>query len=146
MGSLFRAVTNVRYDHETGQKVVEMRPSDIIEQQIFVNCLELEMSIGVLPEEKLTKQRVVIDADITVTPTQNWQADNIQDVVSYADIVDDIKKIAAEGHINLVETFAQKIIQACMMYKDVQQVSISVHKPDIMDDVDSVGVSMTASR
>ncbi len=142
MGSLFRAVTS-GYDN---QKVVEIRSSEIVEQQIFVNCLELEMSIGVLPEEKLTKQRVIIEADITVAPSGDWQADDVKNVVSYADIVDDIKKIAAEGHMNLVETFAQKIIQACMAYKDVQQVSISIHKPDIMADVDSVGVSMTARR
>ena len=66
--------------------------------------------------------------------------------MSYEDIVKSIKVLAADGHYNLVETFAEKIIEACFAYAAVSAVKVSVEKPDIFDDVAGVGVSISRSR
>lgn len=136
-------------DADSDQKVVSFQPSALLSttaQKIFVKGLELDMFIGVLDAEKEAKQRVMVSVELTVEPNTNWHADNITDVVSYADVIERIQIIAEHGHVGLVETFAEMIIEACFDDASVSAVQVSVEKPDIISNAKGVGVSILRSR
>ena len=141
MNTLFKTVTSSSGDTQ----VVSLQAVNANEsQEIIIRDLELMMSIGVLESELKNKQRVIVNAEISVMDTAS--SDDISSVVSYADIIEQIKEIAQEGHINLVETFARKIINACFEDNRIQAVTVSIDKPDIMSDVRSVGVRLASKR
>jgi dihydroneopterin aldolase len=144
MNSLFQTVTNSK-DEDTN--VVPLTPSRCLEQKIIIKDLTLNMPIGVLEKEKGQTQRVIVNLELDVTPQDNWVADEINNVVSYADIIEMIQSMVADhGHINLVETFAEMVIQKCFESKMVLAVSVSVEKPDIILEAGSVGVKISRQK
>lgn len=141
MNTLFQTIT------KSDGNVVSLSNSANLEQFIHVKDLELMMSIGVLPEEQKKTQRVLVSLAIEVTPTIGTDsADDISTVVSYASVIDDVRTIAKGNHINLVETFAEKIIAACFNYDMVKSVIVEINKPDIITECQAVGCKVSASR
>jgi len=76
---------------------------------IFVRDFVIDCHIGVYAEEKGVTQKVRISVDATLATEVRSVRDEMVEVPSYADIIDCIEAIAAKGHINLVETFAERI-------------------------------------
>lgn len=142
MNTLFRTVTASNDDAD----IVSITPAENTSQKIFIKGLALEMFIGVFDSEKSQKQRVIVDLEVSVLPTTNWRSDDIKNVLSYAEIIEKIESLAQSGHINLVETFAERIVEICFTYSQVIDVSVSVQKPDVMEQGCSVGASIQRSR
>ncbi len=108
---------------------------------MFIRDLVLECAIGVHSHERGVRQHVRIDIDLTVrddTPV----ADNIANVVSYDDIVDGVKAVIAAGHINLVETLAERIGDVCMADRRVVAARVRVEKGDAIAEAAGVGVEI----
>jgi dihydroneopterin aldolase len=120
-----------------------MEPNNLY--RIFVKDLELFCFIGIHPHEKEKPQRVLINLEITFEKIL-CDKDEIDSVVSYEDVIDKIKKIMDQGHINLVESFAERIAHFCLQDSRVHKVCVSVEKPDIFQDAKSVGVMITRER
>lgn len=142
MNSLFQTVTTCDLD----DNVIALPTTQCLSQSIFVKDLALNMFIGVFDDEKKKPQRVIVNVELVVCPTLDWQADNIQNVVSYADIVDRIEKLSTQYHIELVETFAEKIIEDCFSYPEVMEVKATIEKPDVLSQVEAVGASIHRKR
>ena len=145
MNTLFRTITNSALPEDNAfasPSSSVVRKTSIIQ----INDLEISMLIGVLDTEKEEKQRVIVNIDAEVIPDEQWQKDDIDGVVSYVDIIERIQLIADSGHINLVETFVEKIIEACFSFAEIQSVNVSVQKPDILNNVASVGAEIYAER
>ena len=106
---------------------------------LFIRDLELDMFVGVLPHEKDKKQRVLVNIELAVEPVPGGSKDEIRNVVSYADIVENIENIAAGGHINLLESFAEKIAASCLEDKRAREISVCVEKTDIFKNARGVG-------
>lgn len=141
MNTLFQTIT------KSENNVVSLSSNTNVEQFIQIKDLELMASIGVLPEEQNKEQRVLISLEAQVTPTIGTNSeDDIDHVVSYASIVEDVRAITQGNHINLVETLAEKIITACFEYNAVNKVTVEVCKPDIIAECHAVGCKITASR
>ena len=108
---------------------------------MFIRELVLECAIGVHSHERGVRQQVRIDIDLTVrddTPV----ADNIANVVSYDDIVDGVKAVIAAGHINLVETLAERVGDVCMADHRVVAARVRVEKGDAIAEAAGVGVEI----
>lgn len=144
MNTLFQAVTTA-HDED---KVVEMSSSAAIKKasKILIKDLELMMFIGVFDAEKSEKQRVIVNLEIDVMPNEQWQSDDIKDIVSYVDVIERIQLIAESGHIHLVETFAEQIAETCFSFTAITGAVIRVEKPDIISNTGSVGTELTISR
>lgn len=143
MNSLFKTITGGTGQAEN-ENVSSMVPALAVNtcSKILIHDLELMMSIGVLDHEKVERQRVIVNVDLKVEPNKQWQKDEIADVVSYADMIERIEMIAAAGHINLVETFAERIGEAALSFPSVLSARINVQKPDIIKNTKSVGVEI----
>jgi dihydroneopterin aldolase len=113
---------------------------------VRVRDLVLPVSIGIYDFEKLAPQRVCFNVECKVREGDGPICDDIANVVSYEDIVNGIKAIVAEGHINLVETLAERIADFCLGDPRVGLVRIGVDKLDIVPEAASVGIEIERAR
>jgi len=97
--------------------------------RVFVRDLVLPCSIGIYPREKGLRRRVRVNAEIQVTAPLP-SADDFADVVNYETIVAGIKAITEAGHINLVETLADRIATLCLADHRVSSTRVMVEKLD----------------
>jgi dihydroneopterin aldolase len=113
--------------------------------KVFVRDLVLSARIGVYQHEKLGTQRVRINLELICTehPAIN---DDLNNVVNYAELVAQVRAIVDAGHINLVETLADRIAQACLDDRRVQTAKVRIEKLDVFPEADSVGVEIERQR
>jgi 7,8-dihydroneopterin aldolase/epimerase/oxygenase len=115
-------------------------------RHVFVKDLEVEALLGIYPEEKTNKQRVVINIDLSVKEGENPLSDDIKNVVSYEIVVKKVEAIIAKGHIGLAETLAELIAAACLKDKRVMAARVRVEKPNVIKKARSVGVEIERVR
>ena len=111
-------------------------------RHVFVRDLVLSCSIGIYDHEHQARQRVRVNVDLGVRENGPAVSDRIDDVVSYEHIVLRVRAIAADGHINLVETLAERIAALCLQDPRVRTARVRVEKLDVFDDAASVGVEI----
>jgi len=99
-------------------------PLDII----FVRDLVLPCRIGIHAEEQNGRQRVRFSVDIAVA--HGATRDRRGPVVDYDSIIKAIQTVVDEGHINLMETLAERVAAACLDLRDARRVSVRVEKLD----------------
>ena len=113
---------------------------------LLIHDLVLPCSIGVHEHERHATQRVRINVRVHVAGDERPIGDSIANVVSYEAIVDGIRAIAQSGHINLVETLADRIAALCLANQRVRSVWVRVEKLDLYPDAAGVGVEVERTR
>ena len=81
-------------------------------RHVFVRDLVVDAQIGIHDHEKNDPQRVRINLDLSVIDDYFHDADNVDDVVCYEEVVNETKAIISQGHIFLVETLAEQTTHA----------------------------------
>lgn len=111
-------------------------------RRVFVRDLVLPALIGVHLHEKDGRQRVRINLDMQVAEDGIAVSDQISDVVSYEEVVNDVRVLVAGGHINLVETLAEEVAALCLKDNRVHSVKVQIEKLEVFGDAESVGVEI----
>ncbi|NQW00321.1 MAG: dihydroneopterin aldolase [Rhodospirillales bacterium] len=111
-------------------------------RHVFIRDLVIDCSIGIYTHEKEHEQRVRINLDLAVGEGDMRINDDIRNVISYEDMAKGIEAIIAQGHINLVETLAEKIADMCLQDQRVSVARVRVEKLDIIANAASVGVEI----
>lgn len=119
-----------------------MSPNATGSRTILIRDLELPAKIGVHAYEKLDSQLIRINLRLETRPDKAPIDDDIAKVVNYEDVVNGITDIIAAGHINLVETLAEKIAEFCLRDGRIERVEVRVEKPHILAEAASVGVEI----
>lgn len=122
------------------------KTSDTKLYRILVRDLVLKCSIGIHAHERLAPQRVRVNVDMSVFEQAGPASDEIENVVSYEDVIEGIKRLLADGHINLVETLADKIAALCLVDERVRLVRVKVEKLDVYAEAASVGIEIERRR
>jgi dihydroneopterin aldolase len=113
--------------------------------RMFIRDLVLPCRIGVYAHEKLRPQRVRISVSMRVKPDATPRNDDIANVLSYDEVLGGIKRLAAGGHINLVETLAEAIADICLADRRVLEARVMIEKLDVEPEA-SVGVEIERRR
>ena len=95
---------------------------------IFVKDFVVDCNVGVYAEEQGVTQKVAFTVEARLQPRVHSKDDEIVEVPSYADIIDTIVELARGGHINLVETFAERISEACLADPRIVAVRVKLEK------------------
>ena len=114
--------------------------------RILVRDLLLMCSIGVHAHERLAPQRVRLNVEMDVTECDGAVGDDIAEVVSYEDVITGIKRVVAGGHINLVETLADRIAELCLADPRVAVARVRVEKLDVYAEAAAVGIEIERRR
>ena len=130
---------SVKISHHVASSAARIR-------HVFVKDLSMLALIGIHDAEKIKPQRIVVNIDLSVQETEAPMPDDISHVVSYEIIVKKCEAIVAEGHVNLVETLAEKFADACLKDRRVAAARVRIEKPDIIPNARSVGVEIERAR
>ena len=115
-------------------------------RHVFLRDLEIMALIGIYDHEKVNPQRIIVNIDLSVHEADGPITDEISHVVSYEIIAKKVETIVAEGHVNLVETLAERFAEACLRDKRVAAARVRIEKPDIIPNARSVGVEIERGR
>ena len=111
-----------------------------------IRGLELMASIGIDRRERERKQRVRISVDLTASAAAAIPGEDRRRIINYSKVVAAIREIAASGHIELCEGFAERICNACFADSRVGRVRVWVEKLDVFADADGVGAILERAR
>ena len=95
---------------------------------IFVRDFVVDCNVGVYAEEQGVTQKVRFTVEARLARHVFSIGDEMAEVPSYADIIDCIVALARGGHINLVETFAERIAAHCLSDKRITAVRVRLEK------------------
>ena len=119
-------------------------PARVIVTKVFVRGLKVDAWIGVYDHEHGRQQPLVIDVELDVAASH---CEALGDTVNYETILQAAQTIAAEGHIDLVETFAERLAQASFADSRVTRARVRVEKPlALAPHAAAAGVEITAVR
>jgi 7,8-dihydroneopterin aldolase/epimerase/oxygenase len=115
---------------------------------IIIDDLRLRFFIGVHDFEKRQRQEVSISVCMFVEDGgARRTSDDLADHVSYADIIDKLKRRAAEEtHINLVEMLAEEVASFALADPRVVSALVDVRKTEIIPEARGVGVIIRRER
>ena len=111
--------------------------------RLFVHDLILPVFIGAYDFERGKTQRVRFSIDVDIRRSTH-HAEDMRDVFSYDVIVDAIRLILSRGHVDLVETLAERIADALLAYPRVFRVIARVEKLDVIEG--NVGIEIIRER
>jgi dihydroneopterin aldolase len=108
--------------------------------RVTVSELVLSASIGIYDHERQQRQRVRIDVDLDVVDPGAFAGEEFSQVLNYETIVEGAKAIVAAGHIELVETLAERVASLCLADSRAVDVTVKVQKLDVYPETKGVGV------
>ena len=114
-------------------------------RHVFVNRLAVEASIGIHPHERENKQTIWLTIDAGVLE-ESASAEAIGDVVCYEDMCKTATALASDGHIDLVETLAERIADRLMEDPRLVQIRVQIEKPQAIAEAASVGIAISRLR
>lgn len=94
--------------------------------KVFVTGVRLQAEIGVYRHEIGKLQPLSVDVELDVPSAGPGR---LSDTFNYEAILKAARAIAEEGHIELVETFADRLARACMADPRVTRARVRVEKP-----------------
>jgi dihydroneopterin aldolase len=115
-------------------------------RHVFVRDLELKALVGIHDHEKIAPQRIIINVDLMADESEPVNDDVFRTVVDYERVVKKIKQIIEEGHVNLLETLAERFAERCLEDPRVLSARIRIEKPDVMPEAASVGIEIERVR
>ena len=112
-------------------------------KKIIIKDLILLLSVGIHQFEKLKKQKVKFNIEITTDP--NLKPD-IKSIVNYESIINDIKKLTKKTHFELLESLSEAIFDEIFKNKKIKKIKLKIEKLDIIKETTSVGIAVTKTK
>ena len=113
--------------------------------QILVKDLAIDGIIGINPDERVTKQQILVNAVMWVDTRGAAESDDIQDAVNYRTITKQMISHIEKGEPMLVERLVQELADICLSDARVRRVDMTVEKPGALRYARSVGIRITRS-
>lgn len=109
---------------------------------VFLRDFIAPVEVGAYAHEHGHAQRVRFNVEADVSRVNG--ADDMRSVFSYDVIMDAIRMILAGGHIELVETIAERLAESVLLHERVRAVTVQVEKLDVAPG--AVGVKIRRER
>ena len=114
-------------------------------RHVFIRNLEVLAHIGVHGHERGHMQPVRVNVDLAVEDAAAID-DRLESVVDYEAITAKIRALIGADHINLAETLAERIAEACFEDGRVRTARVRVEKLHAVPGAESAGVEIERDR
>jgi dihydroneopterin aldolase len=101
---------------------------------------------GWFQQEQDAGQEFRADVVLGVDTRAAAASDDLADTVDYGDLAERVVGVMAGEPVKLVETLAQRIADVCLAFAHVQDVEVTVHKPEAPMPVPFGDVTVTIRR
>ena len=112
-------------------------------KKVIIKDLTLLLSVGIHKFEKLKKQRVKFNIEITTDP--NVKPD-IKTIVNYEKVINDIKGLTEKNHYELLESLSESIFNKVFENKKIKKIKLKIEKLDIIKETKSVGIEVEKTK
>tara|TARA_A100001011_G_scaffold199813_1_gene208071 strand:- start:569 stop:955 length:387 start_codon:yes stop_codon:yes gene_type:complete len=112
-------------------------------KKIIIKDLILLISVGIHQFEKLKKQKVKFNIEVTTDP--NLKPD-IKTIVNYESIINDIKLLTKKTHFELLESLSESIFDEIFKNKKIKKIKLKIEKLDIIKETKSVGIEVIKTK
>jgi dihydroneopterin aldolase len=116
--------------------------------RITLSGLKVAANHGVFDFERTNGQVFVVDVVAWLDLSPSALADDLAQTVNYGELAEEIHAAVASNPVDLIETVAERVAQVVLAHPPVEQVEVTVHKPQapIALEFDDVAVSIMRSR
>lgn len=114
--------------------------------RVALRGLRAEGHHGVFAHERLSGQTFVVDLVLFLDTAPAAADDDLTKTAHYGVIAEQVVDVVRGDPVNLIETLAQRIADACLKHEPVQEVEVTVHKPQAPITVPFDDVTITIAR
>ena len=115
-------------------------------RKTIIKDLILKISVGIHKYEKKMKQNVRFNLEIESDPNLLPLKDDLNTIINYEIIINDIKKLTQKKHYNLLEELAEVIFAHIFKNIYVKKIDLKIEKLDIIKNAGSVGIKITKTK
>ncbi|MFL6116028.1 MAG: dihydroneopterin aldolase [Catenulispora sp.] len=101
---------------------------------------------GVFEREREKGQTFLVDVTLGLDTRRAAATDDLSQTVNYGEVAERIVALIEGEPVNLVETLVARMAAACLEYPLVEEVEITLHKPDAPITVPFEDVTVTVVR
>ena len=114
------------------------------EMIIFVRALRLDAEIGVHAHEHGQSQPLIVDIEVVA---ETLGAASLAETIDYESLAAKAEAVARDGHVKLVEAFAERVARACLEDPRVTRARVRVEKPNALAPrAEAAGVEVVIAR
>jgi 7,8-dihydroneopterin aldolase/epimerase/oxygenase len=116
--------------------------------RVAVRGLRARGHHGVFAREREQGQTFVVDLVMGLDTRPAASGDDLTRTVHYGVVSEEVVAVIQGDPVDLIETLAQRIADQCLKHEAVQEVEVTVHKPDapITVPFDDVTITIVRSR
>ena len=101
---------------------------------------------GVYAEERAAGQPFLVDVVLAVDLAPAGSSDDVADTVHYGELAQQVVGAVENDPVDLLETLAERVADLALAYPLVQEVEVTVHKPEAPVGVPFEDVAVTIVR
>ena len=109
---------------------------------IRVSNLRLRTLIGFNPDERVKKQDVVINIEISYRLPHAVLDDRVEHALNYKTITKDVIGHVEDGQFLLLEKLVADVLEICSRHPSVQNARVTIDKPHALRFADSVSLTL----
>jgi len=113
--------------------------------KIIIKDSKFMCNVGVEEEERKDKQEIIVDIELYHDLGKAGKSDDINKTINYSDVIKLVSGVV-EGEHKLIESMAEDIAKAILNNYDVEEVKISVKKPNALDNAKYAGVEIVRKK
>lgn len=114
--------------------------------RILIRELSARCIVGLRPDERESKQDVVVSLALSTDLSPAGKSDVLDDSIDYRAIKKRVLALMEDSHFHLLEALAEAIAAACLETAGVYEVCVTVDKPGALRFARSVAVEIIRRR
>ena len=115
-------------------------------RKVIIKDLVFNTSIGIHDFEKENEQQVKFNIEIDINPLLKATENDLNSIINYESVINNIKSITQKKHYNLLEALAEDIFSNLFLSENIIKIKLRIEKPEIIQNTTSVGVEITKKR
>lgn len=102
--------------------------------------------MGCFPEERIRERPLMVNLTVQVDVSKCAKSDDLNDAINYVELIDLCTQIGQQGKFNLLEAYAQAVLDRVMQEFDVESAKVRVKKPHAVPSIKWSMVEMERKR
>ena len=128
-------------------KIMQIMPNKVADNDIIcLSGIQCEGVIGVYDWERNAPRPLVVDLQLPTQASHAAAQDDVADTVDYAAVVTCVRELVAQRADALLETLAHHLVQVLLSHFQLSWIQLTLHKPQIIDGVDDVSITLYRAR
>ena len=110
--------------------------------KIIIEELTAQCILGCYPEERVTKQTVVISITLFADLFAAGISDQLEDTINYHQLQQEVQAMVENSSFELIEKMVQEVAGLCLVDRRVAKCVVRIDKPMALSTCKTVGIEI----